>query len=225
MTAWNASSSSTYVRAVALHKGRCKTPLSLIPSGSATGLRPDTLVQLEQLVQWCASSSVEHLLLYDRQGCLRQNAAAICKALARNATVADCTRPEARHRTFDVQLQRQKIRISMLDAQDGRAHIARVGQVLASAVRQGYLAPKEIDIALLDDKLIDSLVPAPDLMIVLGGTYCRLHGFPPWHLRLTEFYHVPSPLWSWNSTPTQLSRAHFEQALDLYSDCEMRQGK
>lgn len=26
----------------------------------------------------------------------------------------------------------------------------------------------------------------PDLLLVFGGSYLRLHGFPPWQLRLTE---------------------------------------
>ena len=34
----------------------------------------------------------------------------------------------------------------------------------------------------------------PDLLLVLGGSYLRLLGFPPWQLRLTELQYVPLPL-------------------------------
>lgn len=34
----------------------------------------------------------------------------------------------------------------------------------------------------------------PDLLVVLGGPYLRLHGFPPWQVRLTEMQYVVGPL-------------------------------
>lgn len=36
-----------------------------------------------------------------------------------------------------------------------------------------------------------ALLPEPDLLLVQGGPYLRLNGFPPWQLRLTEISYVP----------------------------------
>ncbi|PCH33694.1 hypothetical protein WOLCODRAFT_160272 [Wolfiporia cocos MD-104 SS10] len=82
--------------------------------------------------------------------------------------------------------------------------------------------------------------PSPDLMIVheiFPGRKrlpLELHGFPPWQIRLTEFYHDSqsgaSNPWAHSAIPKYssgrpLDEETFSRALDTYAAAEMRLGK
>jgi dehydrodolichyl diphosphate syntase complex subunit NUS1 len=102
-----------------------------------------------------------------------------------------------------------RLTLNLLDWEDGQPHIAQVARVLATACSAGHLDSSDIRQPLLSEKLGSEtclltffsprgqsnltemgssagLIPEPDLLLVLGGTQLKLHGFPPWHLRLTD---------------------------------------
>ncbi|KAI8147111.1 Decaprenyl diphosphate synthase-like protein [Fennellomyces sp. T-0311] len=79
------------------------------------------------------------------------------------------------------------LKFSIVSAQDGRPGISRAAQNIA---RQKICSDK-IDVALVDKFVHEcSDISDPELMLVydaLPHSYISLDGFPPWHIRLTEF--------------------------------------
>ncbi|GLB36110.1 putative dolichol biosynthetic process [Lyophyllum shimeji] len=84
----------------------------------------------------------------------------------------------------------------------------------------------------------DDALSSPDLMIVhpinslrYNRTPLELHGYPPWHIRLTEIYHnrlqypATAPISTAQHTRLLLDRTTFNQALDEFASAEMRFGK
>ncbi|KAJ3557736.1 hypothetical protein NM688_g1307 [Phlebia brevispora] len=81
--------------------------------------------------------------------------------------------------------------------------------------------------------------PSPELMIIhnilpnkRSKSVLELHGFPPWQIRLTEFYHTqyPRSSWSrwrllWKPKYIAVDEVEFRRALDEFAAAEMRLGK
>lgn len=58
--------------------------------------------------------------------------------------------------------------------------------------------------------------PAPDMLIMFGPTPCA-YGFPPWQIRLTEFFHL--------QTHHDLRAFEFVTAVEKFTKCDRRFGK
>lgn len=96
--------------------------------------------------------------------------------------------------------------INLLSRLSGRPHLAAVTRDIATLVGKGKLKSSTVDAGFIQESvegsfayhehpILDSSpnvaiaasgINDPDLLIVLGGPYLRLRGFPPWQLRLTE---------------------------------------
>ncbi|GAA5892481.1 hypothetical protein JCM8208_005832 [Rhodotorula glutinis] len=115
--------------------------------------------------------------------------------------------------------------LHLLSRAAGRPRLARLAAQLAVSGTgakggeggKGELTAEEVAAA------IDALpLGEPDLLLVLGGSYLRLLGFPPWQLRLTELHHHSHPTWL---PALQVQYAHLRAALDTYGRAEMRLGR
>ncbi|BGP42527.1 hypothetical protein JCM10450v2_006626 [Rhodotorula kratochvilovae] len=109
--------------------------------------------------------------------------------------------------------------LNLLSRAAGRPRLARLASSLASspAAREGKLSSSTISAE------IDALpLEEPDLLLVLGGSYLRLRGFPPWQLRLTEMFHYAYPTWL---PAPRVRYTHLRSALDVYGRAEMRLGR
>ncbi|GAA5984990.1 hypothetical protein JCM10908_002480 [Rhodotorula pacifica] len=114
----------------------------------------------------------------------------------------------------------RQLRLNLLSRDAGRPRLARLAQELAVRARETGDDIQSEQIA----EQIDALpLGEPDLLLVLGGSYLRLHGFPPWQLRLTEMYHHSWP--TWFSKPPELTYDILRKALDVYGRAEMRLGR
>ena len=69
----------------------------------------------------------------------------------------------------------------------GRDEIVRAVQKIAQDVKEGKIAPKAIDEAMINANLDTKDIPDPDLLIRTSGEQ-RLSNYPPWQLAYTEFY-------------------------------------
>ncbi|KAK4047515.1 hypothetical protein OIO90_006157 [Microbotryomycetes sp. JL221] len=114
------------------------------------------------------------------------------------------------------------ITVNLLSKRSGRPQLARVAQALSLDRLKGVHTFDTLTTELVHDTIENSSFGEPQLLLVLGGPYLRLHGFPPWQLRLTEMYHHPSPSWL---PPPRLTQRIFSRALDLYGGAEMRLGR
>ncbi|KPV74071.1 uncharacterized protein RHOBADRAFT_54632 [Rhodotorula graminis WP1] len=115
--------------------------------------------------------------------------------------------------------------LHLLSRAAGRPRLARLAARLAASGtggtggegKKGELTAEEVAGA------IDALpLGEPDLLLVLGGSYLRLLGFPPWQLRLTELHHHSHPTWL---PAVEVQYAHLRAALDTYGRAEMRLGR
>ncbi|KAM0786700.1 hypothetical protein ACM66B_002143 [Microbotryomycetes sp. NB124-2] len=114
------------------------------------------------------------------------------------------------------------ITVNVLSRRSGKAQLASVAQKLALAREKRVYTTDMITTELVTETIEDSSFGDPQLMLVLGGPYLRLHGFPPWQIKLTEMYHHPSPSWL---PPPVLTDEIFARALDVYGGAEMRFGR
>jgi len=78
----------------------------------------------------------------------------------------------------------------------------------------------------------ESGLTSPDFIIVHSINLCdsraplELHGFPPWHIRLTEFYHNQCPAQLLTpERPRMFDETAFREALDEYAVAEFRFGR
>ncbi len=88
---------------------------------------------------------------------------------------------------------------------------------LARKVRDGALAPENIDESAISDSLMTAGIPDPDLLIRTSGEM-RLSNFLLWQVAYTELY-VTDVLWP------DFRRPQFLAALDDYARRERRFGK
>ncbi|BGP26708.1 di-trans-poly-cis-decaprenylcistransferase-like protein [Rhodotorula toruloides] len=109
------------------------------------------------------------------------------------------------------------VQVNLLSRRAGQPWLAQVARELASGGSSQGISSETIA------ETIDALpLTEPDLLFVFGGSYLRLHGFPPWQVRLTEMYHHSWPSWT---RPPPLTYEVLRKALDLYGGAEMRFGR
>lgn len=99
----------------------------------------------------------------------------------------------------------------------GRWDIAQAARQLAEQVKQGSLAPEQIDEHLLGQHLVTQNGPEPDLLIRTGGEQ-RVSNFLLWQLAYTEFYFTDL-YWP------DFKRAAMQAALDSFTCRERRFGR
>ena len=99
----------------------------------------------------------------------------------------------------------------------GRWDILSACRRLAERVRDGDLAPEDVDESCLSDELSLAGIPDPDLFIRTGGEY-RVSNFLLWQLAYTEFY-FSDCLWP------DFDEAEMQKALDEYGQRQRRFGK
>ncbi|KAH9486977.1 hypothetical protein JR316_0001043 [Psilocybe cubensis] len=119
-----------------------------------------------------------------------------------------------------------------------RKHSQKTRKGFRSRVRDAYrLSVDELN-QILEGK--DDGLSSPDFMIIHPIESSsnilappELHGFPPWHIRLTEIYQNKPPKsrlqrifrGKWAHLPTALDETSFRSALDEFTSAEMRFGK
>lgn len=99
----------------------------------------------------------------------------------------------------------------------GRWEILEAARQLAIQVRDGKLAPEDIDETRFHQHLATVDMPDPELMIRTSGEM-RISNFMLWQLAYSEFY-MPEVLWP------DFRREHLYQAILTYQKRERRFGK
>lgn len=86
-----------------------------------------------------------------------------------------------------------KLGLNLFISYGGRAELVRAAQLLAEDVRNGVLAPGDIDETLFRSKLYTAACPDPDLLIRTSGER-RLSNFLLWQVAYAELY-ISNVLW------------------------------
>ena len=97
-----------------------------------------------------------------------------------------------------------------------RDEITRAVRALAEDVKEGKLAPEEVDEACIERYLDTHDIPDPDLLIRTSGEQ-RLSNYLLWQLAYTEFYFTDIP-WP------DFSKQELEKAIEQYNHRDRRYG-
>ncbi len=82
--------------------------------------------------------------------------------------------------------------------------------------QRNKVSPNDISLDLIDAEITESVMGEPELLLLFGPDV-GLQGYPPWHVRLTEIFHVQDN----NGVGYQV----FLRALHSYGKAQMRLGR
>ncbi|KAH3664416.1 hypothetical protein WICMUC_005801 [Wickerhamomyces mucosus] len=108
------------------------------------------------------------------------------------------------------------VEITLLSFEDGKPTIVELTKTMAELASKKEISPRDITIKLIDTELVQLIGNEPDLIILFSPTL-DLQGYPPWHIRLSEFY--------WEPDNTDVTYAIFLRSLQKYSTCKINVGK
>ena len=109
------------------------------------------------------------------------------------------------------------MRLNLMISYGGREELVRSAKLLAERVRNGELAPEDIDEKALEETLFTRCLPPPDLLIRTSGEY-RISNFMLWQLAYTEL-HITPVLWP------DFDREHLYEAILDYQRRDRRFGR
>ncbi|KAI9278300.1 Decaprenyl diphosphate synthase-like protein [Phascolomyces articulosus] len=154
---------------------------------------------------WAWEFGIEELSIFDASGDLKELGIDVYK---RQSTML--------HQWMSNK-EKRGLKFSIVSAEDGRSSVSRAAQNIAKQ----KIPSEKIDIALVDKFVHEcSDISDPELMVVydaLPHSYISLDGFPPWHIRLTEFIN--------KGTHHRLDYMTFSSTLLQYSKVEQRFGR
>lgn len=189
------------------------------------------------LVCWTVSAGISHLSLYDYDGLLKRNVhkfrKAIHETLAKyygptnvpnfsvrvphlNTVYCNFQESDVKNEKDKTQNENVAIEISLLSVRDGRETIVDLTKAMADLCRAGDLKLEDITMKLVDTELTELVGEEPDLLLYFGP-HLDLQGYPPWHIRLTEFY--------WEEDNDDVMYSVFIRGLIQYSTCKINIGK
>ncbi|PSR92092.1 Met-10+ like-protein-domain-containing protein [Coniella lustricola] len=167
--------------------------------------------ELERLVNevaetsaWCACAGIPVLNVYEKTGLLKQYLPEIHRAISQNLksyfgkqhpTLALCAPHQesiespASGTGYDGEGPGHLL-VRLVSYEDGRDSIVDLTKTLAEMAQKNKVDPAHIDTNLLDEELKESVMEESDLLIIFGP-YVEFQGYPPWHLHITEVFHVP----------------------------------
>ncbi|CCK68724.1 ditrans,polycis-polyprenyl diphosphate synthase KNAG_0B02820 [Huiozyma naganishii CBS 8797] len=204
--------------------------LEVKPVGDVGGGSKGLLNDGSKLVCWTVSAGIKQLILYDYEGILQGNVElfreGIYAKLSKyygpyNVPTFAVKVPHENKVYYNLKGNSQKkskvsIEVSLLSSRDGRETIVDLTKTMAHLYKQGDLSLDEITVDLVDQELVQLVGHEPDLLLYFGPAL-DLQGYPPWHLRLTEFF--------WEADNNQVTYSVFIRGLRVYAGAQMNVGK
>ncbi|SCU92791.1 LANO_0E02124g1_1 [Lachancea nothofagi CBS 11611] len=195
--------------------------------GGTSGLLNDG----SELVAWSISAGIKHLTLYDYDGHLKRNVDEfrssvfhkLCKYYDPTNVPKFAVRIPQWNKVYfnsanadTSEAKKVAIEISLLSNRDGRETIIDLTKTMAELCAHDEMKLSDITMKLIDSELTQLVGHEPDLLLYFGPSL-DLQGFPPWHIRLTEFY--------WERDNDQVTYSVFIRGLKKYASCKMNVGK
>lgn len=186
-----------------------------------------------ELVTWTVAAGIPILSIYEYEGALKRNVedlrVAVYKKLidyfgSSSIPTFVIKVPHLNLKFYGLnndndeqyKLQTIEIEISLLSVEDGKPTIVELTKTMAELANKKEISPKDVTINLIDNELTELIGVEPDLIILFTPTL-DLQGYPPWHIRLSEFY--------WEPDNEYVTYAIFLRALQKYSTCKINVGK
>ncbi|SCU92677.1 LAMI_0E11540g1_1 [Lachancea mirantina] len=197
--------------------------------GGVSGLINDG----SDLVAWSVSAGIKHLTLYDFDGYLKKNVhefrEGVHHKLSKYYDPSNVPKFAVRVPQWNsvyynssstefngTSTKKVAIEISLLSNRDGRETIVDLTRTMAELCTNNEMKLADVTMKLIDSELLQLVGPEPDLLLYFGPRL-DLQGFPPWHIRLTEFY--------WEEDNDQVTYSVFIRGLKTYSACKVNVGK
>lgn len=186
-----------------------------------------------EIVAWTLASGIPSLALYEHDGILKQSVeelrVAVYKKLSDYFGPTSVPRFSIRvphlNMTYyglnndadaEYKLQDMDLEVALLSVEDGKPTIVELTKTMAELACKKEISPKDVTVSLIDNELTELIGAEPDLLILFTPVL-DLQGYPPWHIRLSEFY--------WEPDNEDVTYAIFLRALQKYSTCKINVGK
>ncbi|CCE66249.1 hypothetical protein TPHA_0P00910 [Tetrapisispora phaffii CBS 4417] len=197
--------------------------------GGLEGLLNDA----SEVICWTVSAGIKHLMLYDFDGVLKDNVDNLIleinehmklyygPANVPNYSVHIPHLNKTYYSSEEIKNDEDAkksivISVSLLSNRDGRETIVDLTRTMSELCASKEMKLSDITMKLIDTELTHLVGHEPDLLLYFGPSL-DLQGFPPWHIRLTEFY--------WETDNDQVSYLVFIRGLQKYSNCKINVGK
>lgn len=205
--------------------------LEIKPVGDVDGGINGLLNDASRLVCWTVSAGIKHLMLYDYDGLLQRNVHKfreeiynkLMKYYGPTNTPNFAVKIPHSNKVYynntdeyDNIDTKVVIEISLLSNRDGRETIVDLTKTMAELCAAKELKISDITMDLVDSELTQLVGHEPDLLLYFGPSL-DLQGFPPWHIRLTEFY--------WEPDNNAVTYSIFIRGLKNYAGAKINVGK
>lgn len=154
------------------------------------------LQSVAKLYCWSKLIGTKYVTLYDELGRLKDKQKDLLRYIEYELEIIGCEKP-----------------IKYLDGLEIISRSDGAQKYLDQIRKLVKLKPEEIDYDLVNERLGWSSDPE---LLISFGTPLKLYGFPPWPLRLTEIFHIPTH----RSIPQEV----FVDSLKKYSRTTQREG-
>lgn len=155
------------------------------------------LESIARLLCWCKQLGINYITIYDDLGRIKVKQKELFKCVELKIKSLGCEKPVNRIEGLNI-----------ISKEDGRKKFLE--DVKDLAIKSN---PKSINLELVNSRV--GWPTDPELLISFGTPLC-LYGFPPWQLRLTEIFSIP--------THRKLPRKIFIDCLRSYSRTSQRVG-
>lgn len=186
-----------------------------------------------ELTAWTLASGIQTLSIYEINGVLKQNVEDLRIAIYKKLTDYFGTNSIPNfvikvphdngiyyglNNDEDEEYKNQpvEIEISLLSIEDGKPTIVELAKTMADLAKRKEISSKDVTIDLINKELTELIGVEPDLIILFTPSL-DLQGYPPWHIRLSEFY--------WEPDNEDVTYAIFLRALQKYSTVKINVGK
>ncbi|GBL49383.1 hypothetical protein ACI3LY_005126 [Candidozyma auris] len=181
---------------------------------------------IAELAAWCLSAGIPKLTIYEETGAVKPHLDELERYITKNLrayfgvpTPAFTLKVPHSNKTVlcGTEVEGQPtLLISLLSRVDGKPTIVELTKTMCDLTANNDLSVKDITVQLIDEELNELVGPEPDLLICFDPVL-NLHDYPPWHLRLSEFY--------WEPDNDSVNYPVFIRALRQFSNCKMNVGK
>ncbi|CAG9857019.1 unnamed protein product [Phyllotreta striolata] len=171
-----------------------------------------SLRDLTNLIIWCIAVEIPYISFYDFKGKLKKEEERFRSMVESQKHSTDHIVWHRTAGTYKNGFVGRKIHVKILTEEDGRENIVNLTKELAVDRDRA----NGISIESINGWLLERFeFPDPDMGLVCGG---RLHilNYPPWQLRLTEFFRL--------NDLSNITFSSFLDYLEMFSKCEQRVG-
>nr|XP_023029465.1 dehydrodolichyl diphosphate synthase complex subunit Nus1 [Leptinotarsa decemlineata] len=177
------------------------------------GLEEPDIKDLAKLIFWCITTQISFISFYDYKGNLKKHEQDLQYEVSlyrhKDHHIVWHSNPKTVHKNGFVG---KTTHVKILTDFEGKGSVVNLTKQIVSSRSKVDISVCSVNETLL--KLFE--FPDPDMGIVCGKTF-RFFNYPPWQIRLTEFFRL--------ETIRGIRFPQFSKLLRKFSKCEQRLGK